>query len=70
MPGCGRRWRALVVVIVLLVAAVILAAPTLASAHRPASRAEKAAMLYRAGSHYDHIEKTGWLAMSSGNAWW
>lgn len=39
---------------VLVAAAVIPAVPTVASAHRPASRAEKAAMQYRAGSHYDH----------------
>jgi hypothetical protein len=39
----------------LAVAVVILVAPAAAQAHRPASTAEKSAMMYHAGSHYDHL---------------
>jgi hypothetical protein len=41
--------------IALAVAAATLASPTVAQAHRRASRGEKAAMMYHAGSHYDHL---------------
>jgi hypothetical protein len=37
------------------VTVVILVAPTVAQAHRPASTAQKSAMMYHAGSHYDHL---------------
>ena len=40
---------------VLLAVVVTLVVPTVASAHRPAVRAEKAAMMYTAGSHYDGL---------------
>jgi hypothetical protein len=41
--------------IAFVVAAAALAVPAVAQAHRPASRAQKTAMMYHAGSHYHHL---------------
>jgi hypothetical protein len=41
--------------IALAVTAMVLVAPAVAQAHRPASSAQKSAMMYHAGSHYDHL---------------